>query len=210
MVKHTITLPNLPSLYQLKEDDYDKGVRVLAEAFKEDPIWSRILENELEKFYDVYAVPVKYTLYYGKAYAISKGIEGLLLLLSPPYTNMNVFRMIRSKSLRLGLKIGGITSKKITQVFRIIEKDRRELMKEPYVYVFALGIHPNYQGQGHGTKLMNTLLDGLPPEVPVYLETESEQNVGFYEKLGFDVLKKITVPVLKLPMWEMISRRNKK
>ena len=55
---------------------------------------------------------------------------------------------------------------------------------------------------------MKTMLDALQSEIPVYLETESKKNVGFYEKLGFEVLKKITVPILDLPMWEMLYRKK--
>jgi hypothetical protein len=40
--------------------------------------------------------------------------------------------------------------------------------------------------------------------VAVYLETETEGNVAMYEKYCFEFVKKITLPVVNLPMWEMI------
>ena len=38
----------------------------------------------------------------------------------------------------------------------------------------------------------------------LYLETETEENVAMYEGLGFQVIKKVTLPVVELPMWEMM------
>ena len=36
-----------------------------------------------------------------------------------------------------------------------------------------------------------------------YLETETENNVGFYQALGFDVVEEITIDRLGLPLWLM-------
>ena len=38
---------------------------------------------------------------------------------------------------------------------------------------------------------------------PIYLETSTEKNVKMYERYGFEVPKKITLPVIDLPQWEM-------
>jgi hypothetical protein len=37
----------------------------------------------------------------------------------------------------------------------------------------------------------------------LYLERETEANVSLYEHFGFTVIKKITLPMIDLPMWEM-------
>jgi len=40
---------------------------------------------------------------------------------------------------------------------------------------------------------------------PIYLETQKEKNVNFYEKYAFSVRKKIILPEpLNLPMWLMV------
>ncbi|MFX1401800.1 MAG: GNAT family N-acetyltransferase, partial [Promethearchaeota archaeon] len=73
---------------------------------------------------------------------------------------------------------------------------------------YVIGVSPDHQNQGIGSKLINIMLDYLYPNLPVYLETETERNVRFYERLGFKVLKRITVPNLELPMWEMLHDRK--
>ncbi len=41
-------------------------------------------------------------------------------------------------------------------------------------------------------------------DLNLYLETEKEENLRFYEKHGFTVLEKINLPILDLPMWLML------
>ena len=121
---------------------------------------------------------------------------------------MTIFRIIRARCIFAGMKIGLKIGGEIQKVFQIVDKDRKTWMKgKDYVYLIELGIHPDHQRQGHGYNLVKTMLDALPSNIPVYLETESEGNVKFYEKLGFNVVKKITVPIYDLPMWELIYNK---
>ncbi|MBN2156924.1 MAG: GNAT family N-acetyltransferase [Candidatus Lokiarchaeota archaeon] len=46
-----------------------------------------------------------------------------------------------------------------------------------------MGVHPNYQRQVVGITLVKSMIDELLRYIPVYLETEIECNVHFYEKL---------------------------
>ena len=41
--------------------------------------------------------------------------------------------------------------------------------------------------------------DGLP----IYVETESEGNVSLYRRFGFQLLDRIELQGLDLPLWEM-------
>ena len=42
--------------------------------------------------------------------------------------------------------------------------------------------------------------------VPCYLETETERNVAFYRRRGFEVVKTEVFEELDLPMWLMVRR----
>ncbi len=208
MVRSIVHLPNLPNLYKITEADYERTNFALARAFEKDPIWSRILETSPDRYPYVFSVPLKYVLYYGVGYAPSDEIQGAALWVGTPYTDMTVLRLIRSQSLLLGMKIGLKTGLKINHAFHKMEKDRRTFMKgRNYVYLITLGIHPDYQRQGHGFNLVKSMLDALSNKVPVYLETATEGNVKFYEKLGFEVLKKITISLDELPMWELLFKK---
>ena len=60
--------------------------------------------------------------------------------------------------------------------------------REPHWYLQALGVKPTAQGLGLGTRLLEPVLARADREgLPCYLETARQENVGFYERLGFRV-----------------------
>ena len=74
-----------------------------------------------------------------------------------------------------------------------------------YVYVMIVGVDPQYQGQGLGSTLLRALTEESDRTgVPLYLETETEDNLRMYEHLGFELLRETRLPVLEVPMWEML------
>ena len=74
-----------------------------------------------------------------------------------------------------------------------------------YLYLLVIGVAPRFQGQGFAGKLVRALIDKSERAgVPIYLETETESNVRMYEHLGFEVVQEITLPIINLPMWEMV------
>ncbi len=104
--------------------------------------------------------------------------------------------------MRMGAKIG----MKMGKVFPQIAIDRNEFMKgRDYYYIFIVGVAPHLQGKGYGKKLLNALIEKSNSEsIPLYLETETEENANMYEHFGFELIQKITLPVVEHPMWEMV------
>jgi len=204
MKKNTLEIPTIEGLYQLTQDDFIPACNMLGDAFREDPIWSEIFKNQEEKFPLAFGVPIKYTLKYGKIFAPTSDLEALAAWLPTPYVNTTFWRFIRSGSILVAMKLGKDIGMQISKVFKQITKDRQNLMKGDYVYLYVLGVSPEKQGNGLGTNLVRKMQNNLAPNIPIYLETESERNVSFYERLGFEVVNKFQVPMLDLPMWEMV------
>lgn len=56
-------------------------------------------------------------------------------------------------------------------------------------HIKNISVNPEYQGQGHGLKLMRKLNAGADKKgVACYLETAGERNRHFYEKFGYNVV----------------------
>jgi ribosomal protein S18 acetylase RimI-like enzyme len=71
-------------------------------------------------------------------------------------------------------------------VFALFEEMGRRHPEEPHWYLPMIGVEPDRQGAGLGTRLMREGLgrchrDGLP----AYLESTNPRNIPFYERLGF-------------------------
>jgi len=208
MKENKFNIPTISDLYRLTSKDYSRACKVLGLAFQEDPIWKAILKDDPDKFPLVFGVPLKYCLKYGAIYASSPNLEGIIAWLPSNYVKMGVFRLLMSGALWSAMKLGSKLGKLIQEVFEIITEDRETNMKGTYLYLYVIGVAPEHQGKGIGTNLIKNMLSQIPPEIPIYLETETERNVSLYKRLGFKVLKKIIVPSLQLPMWEMLHNRN--
>ncbi|MCH9815452.1 MAG: GNAT family N-acetyltransferase [Actinomycetia bacterium] len=59
---------------------------------------------------------------------------------------------------------------------------------EPHYYLASIGVQPDAKSTGAGSQLIRTMLRRADAEgVPTYLECSKAENVGFYERLGYDV-----------------------
>lgn len=66
--------------------------------------------------------------------------------------------------------------------------------KEPHFYLEILGVDPQWQGIGFGSRLMERLNKWADAEgVGSYLETAKAGNVPFYERHGFQVVKELDI-----------------
>jgi ribosomal protein S18 acetylase RimI-like enzyme len=196
-------------LYKVQKRDIVGASKVLASAFQRDPLWNKIYEGEpnIEKrFHAFFEGGVRYCLKYGEVYAPSENLEGVIGLVPGKYADMSWWRAIRSGTMGVGMRMGLSAAKKTGTVFKPITKDRREHMAGcSYLYVLVFGVSTELQGKGFGRKLIDAAIEKSEREgLHLYLETETEENVRMYEYFGFRLLKKITLPIVDLPMWEMV------
>jgi Acetyltransferase (GNAT) family len=60
--------------------------------------------------------------------------------------------------------------------------------KEPFYYLWFIGVDPLEQNKGIGTKLMEDVInEAISKRRPVYLETSTLKNIPWYEKFGFTI-----------------------
>ena len=200
-------------LYKVKKEDVTRAVATLVDAFQNDPIWNAVFSDykaEYRRVHAAYEIPVRYCLKYGSVYSTSEKLEGVAAWVPGECSDMALGRMIRCGALRSGMKIGLKISKKMMPIFRPIERDKKENMKgRQYIYLFIIGVAQESQGKGIGGQLIRALIsESERTGRALYLETEPEKNVELYEKFGFKPIKKISLPIVDLPMWEMVRDVN--
>lgn len=73
--------------------------------------------------------------------------------------------------------------------------ERRHPVEPAHWYLEALGVTPEHQGQGVGSRLMRPMLMTCDEDrIPAYLETTTARNVTFYQRLGFEVREEFDLP----------------
>lgn len=65
----------------------------------------------------------------------------------------------------------------------------QEIAKRPAWYIEVVAVDPSYQRRSLGSQMLKHLVGLCPPGEPIYLECTDENNVPFYEKYGFKVVK---------------------
>lgn len=92
----------------------------------------------------------------------------------------------------------------MTAVLRQLAARKKAVMPDPTWHLVAIGVDPAHQGEGLGSALVRSGLHKADlTGSPVYLETETEENVAFYERFGFEVIEQIVVEKVGVPMWLM-------
>lgn len=196
----------MDTLYRLNKNQVEQAGEVLSAAFQNDPVFNAIFEGATgPQRVAFYTTNVQYVLKYGQVWAPSPALEGVCAWVPGRYANMNLLRLILSGAFFTGMKMGNDVSQRLATVFTPIDDDREAHMRgRDYTFLQLIGVAPQYQGQGFGKQLLQAVIgesDSLG--LPIYLETETEENVSIYEHFGFTVIDKVALPVIELPMWEM-------
>ena len=201
----------IESLYKVQKKDIPKAGVVLADAFQHDPVWNKVLEDanigQKQAFFEC---SVRYCLKYGEAYATSEHLEGIAAWVPSHSADMTIWRGIRCGSFRSIMKMGMIRGTRLTlkmkPTFAPLEAGRKANMRgREYVYLVIISVASEFQGQGHGGKLLRALFEECEQVgTPIYLETATERNVRMYKRLGFRLLDEIALAVIDLPQWAML------
>lgn len=192
---------------QLRPDEYAAAGRVLGRAFETDPLWTAVLtdsERRPETLVRMFTALTKATAVQGRPEQTPD--LGGIALWHPPGKDIGLWAMVRSGSAlpRFVMSLGKPERKRMIGTLRQIGGRKKVLMPEPHWYVSAIGVEPERQGQGVGSALMQHAIARADRDgVPIYLETESESNVGFYRNLGFAVIEEIEVVAATVPIWLM-------
>ena len=199
---------NDPVLSPVPSDAYSKAGDVLGQAFEADPLWRVTFtdpDTRPELLVSMFTRLAKATVAAGGVAETTRGIEAVALWL-PPGKKVGFMAMVKSRFAlpRFAMGLPADDRKRMLAVLGQLEERKKALMRKPHWYLSAVGVSPERQGEGLGAALVRSGLHRADEDnVSVYLETETEGNVRFYQHLGFDVVEQITAAGLDLPVWLM-------
>lgn len=83
----------------------------------------------------------------------------------------------------------------ISRLGKILKRNRliaKQYPDQPIYYLWFIGVLPGNQGQGAGTRLLRTLIaESADMNRKLLLETSVFQNIGWYEKHGFQCYRQL-------------------
>ncbi|MCF2139992.1 MAG: GNAT family N-acetyltransferase [Candidatus Lokiarchaeota archaeon] len=210
-------------LYLLKLKDVKMAGDRLAEIFFEDPTSIYGLPDinkRQDKLRYAFRSIAHVCLKYGSLYATSPDLEGLIGFLN--VSNYNQFERrfilssIKKGIFRMGLgtihrlSLFGKEIKrnhilyKLKSIKLITNQSKTAKIFHPYIYLMVIGVQKDHRGKGIGTKMLRFVIDESEnQQLPIFLETELEQNVRFYEKNGFNIVEQVNVKKAGVTIWFM-------
>ena len=79
----------------------------------------------------------------------------------------------------------------LNRVLKVLKREsmiKNQHPEEPFLYLWFIGVYPQYQKQGTGTKLLRKVVElSEKKDLPIYLETSMSQNLPWYEKHNFRI-----------------------
>ena len=197
--------------YLVTKRDIKRVIETLVQAFSDDPLTEYFIPEpeRRSKFLPRYFnYRVQNGLIDGKIVATSDDIEGVVILTqSEDRKKFSWTRAIRTGGIGLYRIAGSENVKKMLEVESYVFSKRDECISEPYLYLGSLGVHPEQQGKGLGSKLVRYALElSRSQGILCVLDTQDEGLVQMYSHFGFEVVNSFTVPKTDIPQWVMINR----
>jgi len=119
---------------------------------------------------------------------ISKNKDACILF-KYPHTEKLTFNEILWQ-IKLAFKCVGLSN-----VFKVLKRQailKKHHINTPYIHPVIMGAKNEVNGLGIGVRLIKQLIDEYSQnELPVIIETTTDQNLRIYKRFGFNVFKEI-------------------
>lgn len=144
---------------------------------------------------------LRYGVMFGEVYGAGD-LSGAVVWLTPGNTAVTPEKAEQAGLDKLPELLGEDATRRFFEVMDFLDPYHLGDIPEPHWYTMVIGVDPSSMGKGVGKSLMATGLEqAATNKLPVYLETAAPTNVGFYEGLGFKVIRELVEPVSGLPLW---------
>jgi ribosomal protein S18 acetylase RimI-like enzyme len=177
--------------------------RTLARAFADDPVTAWFLprqEDREERLRGAYEHVFlrRIGLPHDATFSVD-GHAGVALWLPPGQAQLSVL-----DQLRLLPAMAAAVGRALPRALRGMNAIDAVHPHEPHWYLWMLGVDPERQGEGLGSRLLDEVLARCDAErVPAYLEASTERNRALYLRHGFEDAGELRLPGNGPRIWPM-------
>ena len=190
-----------PQIQQAEPNDVPRMATSLARAFVDDPVanWMLPQARRYTRKIAMFTLMLRSHVSFAETYCTPDGV-GAAVWAPPGRWRLDIDAM--AASVQEYASIFGPDLARAIEVHTTLEGNHPT--DPPHWYLAALGTHPDWQGNGIGTALMQPILARSDAEgLPAYLESSKERNIAYYRRVGFEVTGEIHVPNGGPILWSM-------
>jgi ribosomal protein S18 acetylase RimI-like enzyme len=160
---------------------------VLSRAFHDDPYYGYIMPNRNKSQEQIHwwmKLLLNYTLKYGDIY-YTDDHKAIAMWLGPEKPVVEDIKILSMGLILYPFKIGLRNFMRLLDIDGQWKKEHKKEDKRHY-YLMAIGVEPEFQQKGMGSRLMQVGLKKADDEkLECFLETVTPEDVRFYEKHSF-------------------------
>ena len=175
------------SITFLEKNDISESSRVLSEAMLNVPLHIAVFQGHGEKERKIIE-----NMFFG----LLSDLPGITFLARINRQIVGVMRMKScsgSKVTNEHAQTGDVTNLDWRKSYWHNEWARHDPLDQHW-HLGPVGVLPSHQGKGIGTKLLSRFCQEVDACLsPAYLETDTDKNVRFYERFGFEVVKETEI-----------------
>ncbi|HEU69005.1 MAG TPA: N-acetyltransferase [Candidatus Acetothermia bacterium] len=197
-------------LLRLTRGELPAATAALAEAFADYPLLVHAVPDPerrkpLARAFS--AAALGYALRWGEAYASSPAMEGIAAWVPSPHFPLTAGKTLRAVPLAVLVTLGRNGGGRMRGAAAYLDALHRELAPADHLFLFVLGVRPEFRGRGHASRLLRPVLARLDREGrPCYVDTVNGDAVAMYEHFGFRVLAESRIPGTDLTAWALVRQ----
>lgn len=179
------------TITKARRDDARIASSVLARAFQDDPVFEWLLpdpDRRRDLLPSVFTAFSELYLPYDEVYIAGSGLG--VALWAPPASQPFSEEELDHLGEQLAVSLGDDAAK-AAELDATLEEHHPE---EPAFFLQFMGVIPEQQGRGLGSRLLETVLERCDAEgTPALLDATSPDNRRLYERHGFETIAPVDV-----------------
>ena len=189
------------SITSFSESNTEACAAVIAAAFEQDPLYAHHLKSPTEKYlFSKFLIRKSLTL--GEHSLVITSHEGVIQAaasyeVDSGHAFKRLLNQLRWPFLKEVLNMQRFMSPAAFRFFNQYMKFTTSVRpKERHHYLVFIGVHPEAQGKGYGTQLLNEIhgiVDSDVHSVGIGLDTENAANIAYYQRFGYALTGEKTI-----------------
>jgi ribosomal protein S18 acetylase RimI-like enzyme len=196
----------------LSRDQIKPATKIITEAFFNDPLMLYLFpkkKERIDKLSSMMELLVQIGVKYGLVHATSSNIEGIAIWFPPKNSKITSWMGFLCGGFRYYFKIGRKAIKRQNKFYKLIRLKHKKLIPSPHWYLSIIGVKPEQQGNGFSRFLVDSMFRSIDKHrLPCFLDTNNEDNLPIYKRLGFNILQEFEIPDTNLVNWVMIRENE--
>jgi ribosomal protein S18 acetylase RimI-like enzyme len=195
-------------IVRLRDDQLGEATAMLGRAFHDDPAWSWIVPDPQRRASLLpWLFRMGFEILEAEAWTTTGAVIGAARWLPPGPPKMRVGAMLRA-AVATPVRAREATSR-FFAYGRAVEALRVSAAPWPHWYLAGIGVEPAEQRRGIGAALLAPGIEAAQAAgVPCALVTNTEANLSFYGRHGFEVVRETQTPDGGPRAWALVRRSD--